>query len=211
MVERSCYYPLSMGKGEDTKQQILDRAVAHASQVGLGGLTIGTLADDLSISKSGLYAHFQSKEALQIKTLQAGAAKFVDVVVRPALKAPRGEPRVRALFQNWCEWPKHSSLKGGCLFVQASAEFDDLPGQVRDEVVRKQKDWLDVLANAARQAINEGHFADDLDVEQFAFDLYGIALMFHHANRLLHDPLAERRATQAFERLIESSRARTTS
>ena len=196
-----------MGKGDITKQQILDHAVALASQVGLGGLTIGTLADDLNLSKSGLFAHFQSKEALQLKILEAGTAKFVDVVVRPSLKAPRGEPRIRALFENWCRWPQLSSLKGGCLFVQVSAEFDDLPGQVRDELVRKQKDWLDVLANAARQAVNEGHFATDIDVEQFAYDLYGIALMFHHASRLLRDPGAEQRANRAFERLLEASRA----
>ena len=196
-----------MGKGEVTKQQILDHAVAIASQVGLGGLTIGTLAEDLNLSKSGLYAHFQSKEALQLKILEAGAAKFVDVVVRPSLKAPRGEPRIRALFENWCRWPQQSSLKGGCLFVQVAAEFDDLPGQVRDELVRKQKDWLDVLVNAARQAVNEGHFASDLDVEQFAHDLYGISLMYHHANRLLRDPKAGERAQHAFERLIGSSRA----
>jgi len=197
-----------MGKGEVTKQQILDHAVALASQVGLGGLTIGTLADDLSLSKSGLYAHFQSKESLQIKTLQAGAAKFVDTVVRPSLKAPRGEPRVRALFEHWCRWPEQSSLKGGCLFVQVAAEFDDLPGQVRDELVRMQKDWLEVLANAARAAVNEGHFSKDLDVEQFAYDLYGIALMFHHASRLLRDPGAETRAHRAFETLLKASRAR---
>lgn len=196
-----------MSKGEITRQQILDHAVALASRVGLGGMTIGSLAEDLELSKSGLYAHFQSKEALQLKTLEAGAAKFVDTVVRPALKAERGEPRLRALFENWCQWPEQSSLQGGCLFVQVAAEFDDLPGPVRDMLVRLQKDWLDALVNAARAAINEGHFAPDVDVEQFAYELYGIMLMFHHSARLLGDPKAEHRARAAFESLLNSRRS----
>lgn len=198
-----------MSKGEVTKQQILDHAVALASQVGLGGLTIGTLAEDLNLSKSGLYAHFQSKETLQLKTLEAAAAKFVDAVIRPALKVARGEPRLRALFECWCRWPERSSLKGGCFFVQVAAEYDDLPGPVRDALVRSQNDWLDVLVNAARSAVSEGHFAADLDVEQFAYQLYGIELMFHHAARLLRDPKAEERARTAFETLLVASHART--
>ena len=195
-----------MGKGEITRQQILDHAVAMASKVGLDGLTIGSLADDLGLSKSGLYAHFQSKEALQLKTLEAGAERFIDAVVRPALQAPRGEPRLRALFENWSRWPKQCALQGGCLFVQVAAEFDDLAGPVRDRLVQLQNDWLDVLVNAARTAVNEGHFRKDVDVEQFAYELYGIKLMFHHAMRLLGDPKAEERARAAFEALLESRR-----
>lgn len=194
-----------MSKGEITRQQILDHAVAIASKVGLSGLTIGSLADDLNLSKSGLYAHFQSKEALQIKTLEAGAAKFVDTVVRPALKAPRGEPRLRALFENWHKWPEQSSLQGGCLFVQVAAEFDDISGPVRDRLVQLQKDWLDVLVNAVRAAVSEGHLRPDVDVEQFAYVLYGIMLMFHHSARLLGDPKSEQRARTAFESLLKSA------
>jgi AcrR family transcriptional regulator len=197
-----------MSKGEITRQQILDHAVALASKVGLGGMTIGSLAESLNLSKSGLYAHFQSKEALQLKTLEAGAEKFIDTVVRPALKAPRGEPRLRALFENWCRWPEESSLQGGCLFVQAAAEYDDISGPVRDMLVRLQKDWLDVLVNAVRATVNEGHFRADVDVEQFAYELYGVMLMFHHSARLLGDPKAEQRARIAFESLIKSSRSK---
>jgi AcrR family transcriptional regulator len=195
-----------MSKGEITRQQILDHAVALASKVGLGGMTIGSLAEDLSLSKSGLYAHFQSKEALQIKTLEAGAEKFIDTVVRPALKAPRGEPRLRALFENWSRWPEESSLQGGCLFVQVAAEFDDLSGPVRDMLVRLQRDWLDSLVNAARAAVSEGHFRSDVDPEQFAYELYGVMLMLHHSARLLGDPKAEERARAAFESLLQSRR-----
>lgn len=195
-----------MGKGEITRQQILDHAVALASRVGLDGLTIGGLADDLKMSKSGLYAHFQSKEALQLRTLEEGAAKFIETVVKPAIKAPRGEPRLRALFENWCRWPKQSSLQGGCLFVQAAAEFDDFVGPVKDRLVALQKDWLDVLVGAARIAVNEGYFAPDADVEQYAYELYGIMLMYHHSARLLGDPKAEQRARIAFESLLNSYR-----
>jgi AcrR family transcriptional regulator len=199
-----------MGKGDITRQQILDHAVALASQVGLGGLTIGSLADNLNLSKSGLYAHFQSKEALQLKTLEAGTAKFIDVVVRPSLKAQRGEPRLRALFEHWARWPEQSSLKGGCLFVQVAAEFDDLPGPVREQLVRLQRDWLDVIVNSARGAISEGHFSADVDAEQFAYEFYAIELMYHHATRLLRDPKAEERARRAFEALLASCRAKGT-
>ena len=198
-----------MSRGEITRQQILDHAVALASKVGLGGMTIGTLAESLNLSKCGLYAHFQSKEALQLKTLEAGAEKFIDTVVRPALKAPRGEPRLRALFENWCRWPEESSLQGGCLFVQVAAEYDDISGPVRDMLVRLQKDWLDVLVNAVRATVNEGHFRADVDAEQFAYELYGVMLMFHHSARLLGDPKAEQRARIAFESLIKSSRSNT--
>ena len=196
-----------MSKGEITRQQILDHAVALASRVGLGGMTIGSLADDLNLSKSGLYAHFQSKEALQVRTLEAGAEKFVDTVVRPALKAARGEPRLKALFENWSRWPEVSSLQGGCLFVQVAAEFDDLPGPVRDRLVQLQRDWFDTLINAARTAVSEGHFRADVDAEQFAFELYGVMLMYHHSARLLGDPKAGERAKAAFNALLESRRA----
>jgi AcrR family transcriptional regulator len=193
-----------MSKGEITRQQILDHAVAIASRVGLGGMTIGRLADDLNLSKSGLYAHFQSKEALQLKVLEAGADKFVNTVVRPSLRSPRGEPRLKALFENWLRWPDESSLQGGCLFVQVAAEFDDLAGPVRDKLVQLQKDWFDVIVNAARTAVSEGHFRADTDVELFAFEFYGVMLMFHHAERLLRDPNAEPRARTAFESLLKS-------
>jgi AcrR family transcriptional regulator len=195
-----------MSKGQITRQQILDHAVALASKIGLSGLTIGRLADDLKLSKSGLFGHFQSKEALQLRTLEAGAERFIDAVVRPALKAPRGEPRLRALLDHWCRWPEQSSLHGGCLFVQAAAEFDDLAGPVKDLLVRLQKDWLDVLANAARAAASEGHLAADLDVEQFAHEMYGVMLMYHHASRLLGDPMAEQRSKAAFDSLFDSRR-----
>ncbi len=197
-----------MSKGDETRQAILDRAVGLASAVGLEGLTIGRLAGELDLSKSGLFAHFQSKEALQVQVLEAAAARFVEVVLKPALGAPRGEPRVRALFERWLAWPKAVPQPGGCLFVAASIELDDKPGPARDLLVRLQQDWLDVIAVAVRTAIAEGHFRKSTDAEQFAFELYGTMLMCHHASRLLRDPKALGRARRAFENLLAAARAR---
>ena len=119
-------------RGTRTREAILARAVAVASEQGLEGLSIGALADDLGMSKSGLFAHFRSKEGLQIAILEMAGARMVDEVVRPALAAPRGEPRVRALFDRWLAWEQSPSLPGGCPFMAASFELDDRPGPVRD-------------------------------------------------------------------------------
>jgi len=195
-----------MRKGDLTRQSILAHAAGLASRVGLEGLTIGRLADDLDLSKSGLFAHFRSKEALQMKVLEHAATRFTEVVIRPALAAPRGEPRLRALFERWRRWPKESGMPGGCFFVQAAAELDDQPGPARDLLVRQQKDWLDVIATVVRTAIAEGHFRKDVDPEQLAFDLYGVMLAWHHAARLLRDARAETRARAAFDGMVDRAR-----
>jgi len=192
-----------MRKGELTRTSILEHAAGLASRVGLDGLTIGQLADDLSLSKSGLFAHFRSKEALQVQVLEHAAARFVEVVVKPALAAPRGEPRLRALFDRWRRWPSESGMPGGCFFVQAGVELDDQPGPARDLLVRQQRDWLDVIATVVRSGIAEGHFRTDLDPDQLAFELHGLMLSWHHAARLLSDPMADRRALAGFEALVE--------
>lgn len=194
-----------MSKGDTTRHAILEHAMSLATKVGLEGLSIGRLAEDLKLSKSGLFAHFRSKETLQIQVLQEAAGRFVDMVVRPALKAPRGVPRLSALFDRWLRWPVESRLSGGCLFVAAAVELDDQPGAVRDELVRLQRDWLDTLATTARQAVGEGHLRPDLDPEQFAHDLYGVMLAWHHASRLLRDPKAEARARAGFARLLQGA------
>jgi AcrR family transcriptional regulator len=195
-----------VGKGELTRQAILEHAVGLASQLGLDGLTISRLADDLDLSKSGLFAHFRSKEALQVQALTLAAERFTAIVVRPALTAPRGEPRVRALFDRWLEWPKSFPQPGGCVFVAASAELDDKPGPARDLLVRLQSEWLDVIAGAVRRASAEGHFRKNVDPVQFAFDTYGIMLVGHFAWRLLRDPKAWERARRAFSNLLAAAR-----
>lgn len=195
-----------MSKGQITRQAILDHSVSLASTVGLDGLTIGRLAEELALSKSGLFAHFRSKESLQIQTLEHAAARFTDLVARPALKSPRGEPRLRAAFRLWMDWPRKSGMPGGCLFVAAAAELDDQPGAARDHLVSQQRQWLALLANVVRGAVLEGHFDAHVEPEQFAQDLYGVMLSCFFAHRLLSDPEAARRARTAFENLIAAAR-----
>lgn len=195
-----------MSKGEATRQNILSHAAGLASQVGLTGLTIGALADDLKLSKSGLFAHFRSKETLQIQVLEHAALDFAASVVRPALKQPRGESRMRALFEHWVAWEKAEALPGGCVFVAAASELDDRPGPVRDRLVELQQQWVGVLATSVRKGIECGAFRPDADPEQFAQDLYGVMLAFHHHARLLGDARAEERARRAFGILLEGLR-----
>ncbi|MFE0251644.1 TetR/AcrR family transcriptional regulator [Streptomyces sp. NPDC059010] len=194
-----------MSKGADTKQAILDEATRIASMVGLGGVTIGSLAARTQLSKSGLFAHFRSKESLQLQVLEHATGKFVDGVILPALDTPRGEPRLRELFDGWLRWAS-DALPGGCLFVAAGTEFDDQPGPVRDRLVRNQRDWMDVIAQVFRTGVADGPFRPDADPDQFAQDLYGVMLGYHHANRLLRDPQAEARARRAFEVLLDAAR-----
>ena len=132
------------------------------------------------MSKSGLFAHFRSKEQLQLDTLAHARERFVDLVVRPALAAERGETRVRTLFEGWLDWAS-SSPDGGCIFVAATAELDDRPGELRDALVRSETDWLELIASVAGAAAAEGHFSADLDTEQFAFEVHGVMLAYHHA------------------------------
>jgi len=196
-----------MAKGETTKDAILDRALALATQSGLEGLTMGNLAKEVNLSKSGLFAHFQSKEQLQLDVLETAVSRFIEKVIAPALREPRGEPRVRALFERWLAWEDAKFLPGGCPFIALANELDDRPGPVRERLVGSQRDCLQALATAARIAMTEGHFRTGLDPEQFAYDLYAIILAYHHFSRLLRDPAAEARARQAFAALLAASRS----
>ena len=192
-----------MRKGESTREAILDEATRLARTVGLGGMTIGVLAAQTHLSKSGLYAHFRSKESLQLQLLEHAKVRYVNEVIAPALATPRGEPRVRALFDHWLKW---DSAPGGCIFTAAASEVDDQPGPVRERVVRDQRDWLGTIAEVFRTGIAEGHFRADADPEQFAFALEGVMLSFHLTNRLLGEPQAEARARRAFEELLAAAR-----
>ena len=195
-------------KGELTRQSILQEATALARRVGLEGVTIGHLSEALGLSKSGLFAHFRSKETLQVQILRFAAQRFIDEVIRPALAFPRGEPRVRALFDRWLAWALSQTSPGGCPFVAAAPELDDRPGPARDELVQSQKDWLETIATCFRTGIAEGHFAASAEPEQFAHDFNAIMLGYHFTSRLLADPAADSRARAAFEALLERSTAR---
>jgi AcrR family transcriptional regulator len=183
---------------------ILAEAGRLARRVGLGGLTIGSLATQTGMSKSGLFAHFGSKESLQIQVLEHSSERFVDDVIRPALKAPRGIPRVRDLFERWLEW---DSVEGGCPLVAATFELDDQPGPVREYLVRIQRDWADTLATVFTSGIGEGHFRPDADPRQFAQDIQGVMLSYHMASRLLADRSAAKRARRALDALLATAAA----
>ena len=193
-----------MSKGEETRQAILARAFELATIVGVSGLSIGRLAEEMGLSKSGLFAHFGSKEALEVAVVEEASRQFVQEVMVPALRQPRGEPRVRALFDQWHAWARRP---GGCFLAGATAELDDRPGPPRDALVRAIKDWVDEIAKAVRIAVSERHFRADLDPEQFAFELYGLMLGGHTFERFLEDPRARDRTRAAFERLIAAARA----
>ncbi len=190
---------------EPTRTAIVDRAMAMASRTGLDGLSIGRLADDIGMSKGGLFAHFGSKEELEVQVLEAAAEKFVATVVRPALALPRGLPRLRGVFERWLDWHRRSDAEGGCIFFAAAAEFDDRPGPVRERLVALQQQWFETLAKAVRLAVEEGHFRKDVDPEQVAFELLGAAFAFHHTARLLLHASACERARRALESIIRSA------
>ena len=196
-----------MSKGDSTRSRIVETALRSASVDGLEGITLGRVAADVGMSKSGLFAHFESKEALQIDVISSAAEKFADVVVKPAFGAPRGEPRLRALFERWLEWEHHESLPGGCVFMHAAAELDDRPGPARDMLVTQQQRWLDTLAKAVRMTVETGHFRADVDPELVAFQIYGTVLSYYHAARLFKDPAARSRAVAAFDSIVAVARS----
>jgi AcrR family transcriptional regulator len=194
-----------VSKGEQTRVRIVDRAWRLASRDGLSGLSLGKLAEELGLSKSGLFAHFGSKEELELEVLKAARAGFTEEVVRPALAAARGVPRLRKLFRNWQAWMNDPGRPGGCLFLAASAELDDGDGPQRDFLVASQASLLATLSRAAQIAVEEGQFRAELDCDQFAFEMLGIAFAYHHSKRLLRDPKAEQRARAAFDGLLAAS------
>ena len=195
-----------MSRGTETRDRILDRAFSLATRDGLEGVSIGALAEATGMSKSGLIAHFDSKEDLQVQVLRAAAARFEDKVLRAAFTGPRGVPRIRRLFEKWLAWITDPSVPGGCLFLAAATELDDREGPPRDTLVESQRALAKTLAKSARLAIEEGHFRKDVVPEQFAFELFSIILAYHHAHRLLRDPRALAKAKSAFESLLEKEK-----
>ena len=196
-----------MSKGEQTREAILDRAVGLASRRGLGGLTIGALADDLNLSKSGLFAHFGSKQALQLGVLEAARERFVAEVVRPALKEPRGAPRIQAIFKRWFAWDHGGALAGGCVLGNSTRELAGQPGPLNDFLVGAWREWHRTLVRSARIAVEEGHFSPATDPEQFAHDMNAIMWGARHAIDVLHDPLAQQRTHKAFDNLMAGAGA----
>ena len=192
-----------MSKGEATRERIVDRALQLATRDGLGGLSIGSLAEDLGLSKSGLFAHFGSKEDLQVEVLRSAVERFRSRVILEALRAPRGRPRVEKLFELWLRWGQDPTMPGGCIFMAAAFELDDHPGPVRDYLVAMQQQFVAALEQAVRLAIAEGHFRAGVNPENVAFDQFGILFAYSYAKRLHGDAQAETRARASFQRLMD--------
>lgn len=189
-------------KRASTRELILDHAYALARKDGLEGLSIGTLAADVDMSKSGVFAHFGSREELQLAVLDAGGQRFAAQVLLPALKQPRGLPRLRAIVANWSEWARE--YQSGCVLLSAASEYDGRNGALHDKVVSQQADWRGGLQQAIAQAVTEGHLRSDTDTAQLAFEIYALMLGLHHDAGLFGFDEAGQRAAQAFERLWRS-------
>jgi AcrR family transcriptional regulator len=195
-------------KGDRTRHTILQRAIDLASLEGLEGLTIGRLADELQMSKSGLFAHFGSKEDLQVATVEAARQRFVDEVFRPALEAERGYPRLMAICRSWLQYVKRRVFPGGCFFAAASFEFDGRKGPVRDAVSEAMDDWIEALEQAIRMAKEEGHLLPSVDPAQMAFEINSIFFGANFAYNLRNEEKAFLRAQRAIEQRLESVRRR---
>jgi len=190
-----------MHKGQQTKAAIVDAALGLASHIGLEGLSIGTLAEVMHMSKSGVFAHFGSREELQISVIREYHSRFEVEVFYPALLQPRGLPRLQALFQNWMRRTS-AEIDSGCLYISGAVEFDDRPGPVRDTLAGSVKTWLTALHRAVVQAKDAGHLRADADPHQMAFEIHGLILALHYEARFLKTPGSEGRAHAGFSNVV---------
>jgi AcrR family transcriptional regulator len=191
----------ALQKGQQTKQAIVDAALGLAAQIGLEGLSIGVLAEVTHMSKSGVFAHFGSREELQISVIREYYARFADEVFFPAMDEARGLPRVRALYANWMKRVA-VEIQSGCIFISGAVEFDDRPGPVRDALASSVKTWLAALYRAVVQAKEEGQLHEDADEAQMAFELHGLILASHYEARFLKNPVSTERANKGFENIL---------
>jgi AcrR family transcriptional regulator len=193
-----------MGKAaESTRERILQQGLALMSQSGLTGVTLGVLAEQVGMSKSGLFAHFHSKEEVQIELLRHMGQFAQEHVVQPAMRAAEGLPRLKALVNNWFGWAQRAGLPGGCPVAAGLFEFDDVEGRVRSQILAMESEWRGLLQQLVHQAIRRGHLRRDLDVDQFVWELCGIYLSHHAAHRFLRAADADRRAQTAFQALLD--------
>lgn len=190
-----------MHKGQQTKAAIVDAALGLATQIGLEGLSIGALAEVMRMSKSGVFAHFGSREELQISVIREYYARFEAEVFYPALDAAKGLPRLKALFKNWMNRTS-VEIDSGCLFISGAVEFDDRPGPVRDALAGSVKTWLAAMDRAVVQARQAGHLASDVDERQMAFEIHGLILALHYEARFLKTPGSVARAHTGFDNIL---------
>jgi AcrR family transcriptional regulator len=190
-------------KGEITRGRLLAIGVNTISVEGLTGLTLGGLAAEAGVSKSGLFAHFASKEDLQLSILDEAVRLAGTQVVAPAMQVEPGLPRLRAVVENWLGWSARCGLRGGCPMAAAVFELDDLSGAIREAVVAREAAWRGFLTGLVGEAVQCGHLPNTVDVDQFVWELFGIYLSHHTSSRFLRDPQARDRAVRAFAALVQ--------
>jgi AcrR family transcriptional regulator len=191
----------ALQKGEQTKLAIVEAALGLATQIGLEGLSIGVLAEVTHMSKSGVFAHFGSREELQISVIREYFARFEQEVFYPAMQEPRGLPRVQALFANWMKRVA-IEIQSGCIFISGAVEFDDRPGPVRDALASSVNTWLAAVDHAVVQAKLAGHLDKDADERQMAFEIHGLILALHYEARFLKRPGSIDRANRGFANIL---------
>ena len=191
----------SLQKGRQTRAAILDAALAMASHVGLEGLSIGALAEMMGMSKSGVFAHFGSREELQISVIREYHGRFEEEVFFPSMRQPRGLPRLHELFERWIRRVS-VEIDSGCIYISGAVEFDDRPGPVRDALASMVRAWHAALRRAIEMAVKEGHLRADTDATQMLFEIHGLILALHHDARFLRNTGVLDRARSAFARVI---------
>ncbi|MBA2964750.1 MULTISPECIES: TetR/AcrR family transcriptional regulator [Ramlibacter] len=191
----------ALQKGQQTKAAIVDAALGLATQIGLEGLSIGALAEVAQMSKSGVFAHFGSREELQISVVREYHARFEDEVFYPAMAEPRGLPRLRALFRNWMARTS-VELDSGCIYISGAVEFDDRPGPVRDALASSVSTWHAAMKRAITVAKEEKHLHADVDEEQVLFEIHGLILALHYEARFLRTPGCIVRANTGFDNIL---------
>jgi AcrR family transcriptional regulator len=194
-------------RGLRTRGAILQRAVNVASIEGLEGLTVGRLAEELGMSKSGLFAHFGSKEDLQLATCETARQIFIDQISRPAMQASKGMPRLWNLLDRWLAHVEQGLFEGGCFFTAASFEFDGRRGPVRERIAAIMREWIETLNRAVVEAQKAGHIDSKVNAAQLAYEIQSLALGAHWGNQLLDDRKAYSRARAI---MLEKLRAAST-
>jgi AcrR family transcriptional regulator len=191
----------ALQKGQQTKAAIVDAALGLATQIGVEGLSIGALAEVTQMSKSGVFAHFGSREELQISVIRQYHARFEHEVFYPALQQPRGLPRLRAMFANWMQRTS-VEIDSGCIFISGAVEFDDRAGPVRDALASSIMAWHSAMERAIVSAREEGHLRDDISEQQMLFEIHGLILALHFEARFLKTPGSIARANAGFDNVL---------
>ena len=191
----------SAQKGQQTKAVIIDAALGLAAQIGLEGLSIGAIAEMTQMSKSGVFAHFGSREELQLSVVREYHQRFEQEVFFPALDAPRGLPRLRAMYDNWMKRTS-TEIDSGCIYISGAVEFDDRAGPVRDALAQSVNIWLAAMTRAVVLSMEEGHLDADADDKQIAFEIHALILALHYEARFLRLPGSMERARLGFENIL---------